>query len=170
MHQLLQFIQDNIGHTLGAIMLLSVFIEIVPIKINPLSWLFSKLGKAIFGVITKDINTQIGEELKNLNDKIDRQNETINEQNDKLNLFIDDVKQNNQVIMRDRLTQIYHYTLQKGYILEKDNANFNSLLDRYIQNGGNSYIVHDVAPRMKSFHVYLTDEAAKSFHDSHGCY
>lgn len=134
--------------------LASVGIEVTPkVQINPWSSLFKWFGNQITADLKADIEA--------MNEKIDSNRKASHDENmatcQKLDDFVKETKMDNQAIMRDRLLQIYWDTISKGYILEKDNQNFHSLLDRYKANGGNSYIVHDVAPRMAEFKVYISE-------------
>lgn len=150
LQDILEYIQNNKGTFVAiGIFLTTIGIEWIPkIKFNPWTSLFRWLGKQLTSDIRKDII----------------------ETNNKLDHFISETREDNQAIIRDRLLQIYHLTLRKGYILEKDSQNFHSLLDRYKANGGNSYIVHDVAPRIETFKVYLTDNDAENHYKEYHCY
>lgn len=77
--------------------------------------------------------------------------------------FIDETKKDNQVILRDKIYDIYKITIQKGYVLEKDSKNYHYALDRYKANDGNSYVCDEIEPRMKEFKVFLSDEDAHDY-------
>ena len=146
---MIEEIIKNYGLEVGVIaFFILTFVQITPIKINPWSWLAEKFGNAI--------NKDMKEEQNKINGKLDK--------------FIAETKLDNQALQRDRLMQIYHLTLSKGYILEKDSRNYHQLLERYVANGGNSYILHDVTPRVESFHVYNSDIEAKEFFTLHNEY
>lgn len=172
---MLEFLQDTLQYienhkelfiAFGAF-LTSIGIETTPkISFSPWSSLFNWLGKQLTSDLRNDIET--------MNEKIDSNRKQSHDENmatcQKLDDFIKETQMDNQAIMRDRLLRIYHTTLKKGYILEKDNENFHSLLKRYKANGGNSYILNDVAPRMESFKVYLSENDAESYYKEHGNY
>jgi hypothetical protein len=96
------------------------------------------------------------EDYKNLDTKIDTLTTT-------LQMFISETKKDNQVILRDKIYDIYQLTLQKGYILEKDNKNYHYALERYLANDGNSYVCDEIEPRMKDFKVFISDEDAEEY-------
>ncbi len=88
--------------------------------------------------------------------------ESINSLISSFHAFIEKNKKDNQALLRDRIQQIYHLTLQKKYITEYDLKNFTHLMDRYEVNDGNSYIVDIVKPYIKSVRVYLDDDEVNS--------
>lgn len=79
-------------------------------------------------------------------------------------------REDSQATMRDRITQIYHYYQNKGYILEKDKENYNSLYERYTKNNGNSYIKDDVHPYISSLPRFMSHTDAKVFYKKFGHY
>lgn len=87
---------------------------------------------------------------------------TINSLEEKIDQYSTQQHKVNTVLLRDKLYSIYKETIRKGYILDKDKKNFNYAYDEYIANGGNSYIVNEVAPFIHNAKVFLTDEEANN--------
>lgn len=149
MEELFKLCTEYFDHIVAFAALFGIVVEVTPIiKINPISAILRWIGNSV----NKDLNVKIVE------------------QSNKLDKFISETKEDNQVIMRHLLLQTYRHVLTKGYIIEEDNANFHSMLERYKANGGNSYIVHDVTPRLETFHVYLSDEDAERHFEKFGNY
>ena len=70
MEQLLEIIKNcNATIILSIITLLSVFVEIVPIKINPISWLIKWIGDTL--------NNNTREQLQSISDKLEDVSERI---------------------------------------------------------------------------------------------
>lgn len=59
-----------IGSVAAVITVLSVFVEIVPVKINPVSKILDWVGKKMVGELTATVEAQ-GQKLDNLDNKID---------------------------------------------------------------------------------------------------
>lgn len=72
-------------------------------------------------------------------------------------------KKDSVAVMRDKITQIYRLTINKGYILDQDSQNYASMLERYDANDGNSYVHEEIVPRMKLFKVFFTDEEGQEY-------
>lgn len=75
MQEFLTHLQNmTIGEIVGSgaviILILSTFIEITPIKWNPLSAIFSWIGKRMNGKLIDQVEAQ-GEEIKKIDEKID---------------------------------------------------------------------------------------------------
>jgi hypothetical protein len=103
-----------------------------------------------------EMDIRHGEDYKEISNKIDGLT-------NKLDHFIEETKKDNQVILRDKIYDVYKLTLQKGYILEKDSKNYHYALERYLANGGNSYVTDEIKPRMEDFKVFLSDEDAEEY-------
>lgn len=130
--------------------------------------------KVITKIIKKFVNIIMADIVKDFNEKIDsiqkdsKDNFSRIEQN--IQQIDDNRKEDSLVTMRDRLTQLYHYYQPKGYILEEDKKNFNSIYVRYVQNGGNSFIQDDVAPVIQSLPRFMSHGDAERFFEEHGHY
>ena len=132
--------------------------------------LFSRAIKKIGSLFTSDLK----EEYASLNRKIDMNHtesiQRIDEVKNDLKKEQVNRKEDSIVILRDRITQMYNYYLPKGYMLEEDKKDFNSMFTRYVINGGNSYVQNDIAPFVKSLPRFKTHEEAAIFYEKNGDY
>jgi len=103
-----------------------------------------------------EMDTRHKEDYQQINGKIDALTVT-------LDVFIQETKKDNQVILRDKIYDLYKITLKNGYLIEKDSKNYHYALARYKANEGNSYILDEVVPKMKEFKVFLCKEDADEY-------
>ena len=84
--------------------------------------------------------------------------------------YTEEDKKDKQTLFRNNIQEIYNKTLKKRYITADDQKNYSCLVNAYTRNGGNSYILEDVVPWMKTVPVFSTDEDAEEYYKEHGTY
>ena len=84
--------------------------------------------------------------------------------------YSEEDKKDKQTLFRNSIQEIYNKTLKKRYITVDDQKNYSCLVNAYTRNGGNSYILEDVDPWMKTVPVFTTDEDAEEYYKEHGTY
>lgn len=144
----------TLGQLAGYISIFIIIISFLTLVIKKVIQLFTIWYNRKNHIISKD-ETIAGHSLQieEINHKIDKLTSTLDE-------FICESRKDNQVILRDKIYDTYKQTLQQGYILEKDAKNLHYAIDRYKANGGNSYVCHEIEPRLREFKVYLDEEHA----------
>lgn len=85
-------------------------------------------------------------------------------------IYQEEDKKDKQTLFRNNIQEIYNKTLKKRYITADDKKNYSYLVNAYTRNKGNSYILEDVVPWMKTVPVFTTDEDAEEYYKEHGTY
>lgn len=85
-------------------------------------------------------------------------------------MFIEKDKQDKQSIIRNMIQEMYNKALVKRYIIDEDKKNFGYLHERYVANGGNSYVNDTIKPYIDSLQIFKSDEEAEKYHNEHGTY
>lgn len=82
-----KFVLEWLGSNWGwVVVILSVFVEIVPVKLHPLSALMRWIGKKLNGEVREDIK-DIRKDIKNLDERIDKLDNRLDEQEKELAEF-----------------------------------------------------------------------------------
>ena len=79
-HELICLFQDHSSFWISVLIALSLLVEITPIKINPLSWIARKIGKAFNGEVMSELSnfkTEMGVEIITIKNEMSNVNKEI---------------------------------------------------------------------------------------------
>ena len=155
---MLNWIWDNL---IGLIGIASLFIEISPIKINPIGWIGKKLMQPVKNEITNEINI-VKTELKKDIDEIKAQQKTI--QND-LNKIVEEMDAQEIRHLRWEILE-FGMSIENGQLhtrdqfrhIEDDMKKYHTLIEKYELTNG---LIDEVSQKIEKHYNENKDNPAR---------
>lgn len=169
MKEVVDLISNHKELVVGVLLFIGAFVSIEKVKFNPVKFIAER--------ITDSIKEAMKSEFDDLKTRIDDTNKRIDDTNSKLHDYkmeLVDQKETcmktSRTLTRDRITYIYQNTKRTGYVLDETKKNYDFLVEDYVANNGNSYVLHTIVPFMDNVPVHLSDEEAEEFFKQNGHY